>query len=556
MSALAVSTVGTCGGSSDEDGVTFDTAIIACGSADVTVTASQAGILDAWLDFDGNGTFEAADQIFTGQALVAGANALTFAVPCDRPSDADSYARFRLSTAGGLSFDGQAMDGEVEDYVVVTNGLDFGDAPETYGTTDPTAGASHVVDPGSPLFLGACVDTEAAGQPVAAGASATGDDLGTGLSDLGGCAGPDDEDGVVFNSMIVACGTANVTVTASLMGQLDGWIDFDGDGAFGASEQVFASQLVTPGANALELDVPCDTPTQTVTYARFRLSSSGGLGPVGQAINGEVEDYDVATKGLDLGDAPDTYATTVGAGGARHAVDPSTPLFLGGCVDTEVDGQPVAPGAPADGDDNGAGLSDLGGCTGTDDEDGVTFGTMIVACGDADITVTASQTGLLDAWIDFDGDGAFGGSASRSLSTMPATWPCRTSRWTRRWRRPSPTPRVTACRCCKARTSPSTPRSMVMAMSSSSRAPTAWRSATWASSSCKSSCVRVRTQGRTSARAPRAVTVRAERRSTMTRRTVTTAIRMPTVIQPTTTTRPSSSCRWCQPTFPPWVSGP
>ncbi len=413
------STLGTCVANDDEDGVTFDTPVVACGMADVTVTASQAGgLLDAWLDFDGNGTFEASDQIFTSQALAAGGNTLSFAVPCDRPSNSTSYARFRVSTAGGLPFDGAAMDGEVEDYLVMTNGLDFGDAPDTYGTVDPTTGASHVVDPANPVYLGACVDTEAAGQPVTAGTPANGDDLGAGISDLGGCAGNDDEDGVVFATMIVACGTADLTITASQSGRLDAWIDFDGDGTFGAADQIFASQAIPGAVSTQTFNVPCDAHTQSVTYARFRVSTTGGLVPVGQASNGEVEDYSVTTKGLDLGDAPDTYATTIGAGGARHAVDPGSPLFLGACVDTEVDGQPVAAGIPADGDDTGAGLSDLGTCASPDDEDGVTFDTMIVACGTADVTVTASRAGRLDAWLDFDGDGAFTGTGEQIFASQ------------------------------------------------------------------------------------------------------------------------------------------
>jgi len=34
------------------------------------------------------------------------------------PCPASTYVRFRLSSAGGLSFDGPALDGEVEDYRV------------------------------------------------------------------------------------------------------------------------------------------------------------------------------------------------------------------------------------------------------------------------------------------------------------------------------------------------------------------------------------------------------------------------------------------------------
>ena len=45
--------------------------------------------------------------------------------------------------------------------------------------------------------------------------------------------------------------------------------------------------------NFLPYFVPAGTPTSetTPTYARFRLSSLGGLSPAGPAADGEVEDY-------------------------------------------------------------------------------------------------------------------------------------------------------------------------------------------------------------------------------------------------------------------------
>ncbi|MDA8020386.1 MAG: GEVED domain-containing protein [Thermoanaerobaculia bacterium] len=402
-----LSTVGTCTGNDDEDGVSFDTMIVACDTADLSVTASAAGLLDAWIDFAGDGTFGAGDQIFNSQALAAGVNSLSFSTPCSAVSDSAIYARFRLTTTGGVGPTGFAMDGEVEDYSVTTKGQDLGDAPDSYGTQDPATAARHMVDPSSPLFLGACVDTEVAGQPVVSGTPADGDDSGVGDVGLGTCTGNDDEDGVSFDSMVVACGSTDLTVVASQSGFLDAWVDFAGDGAFDAGDQILTSQAVTAGSQSLSFNVPCSVVSQSTTYARFRISSVGGLGAIGTAMDGEVEDYEVATKGVDLGDAPDTYGTQNSATAASHAVDPNVPLFLGSCVDTEVAGQPVVSGTPADGDDLGAGLAVLGTCTGNDDEDGVVFDDMVIACGTTGVTVTASQSGVLNAWLDFAGDGVF-----------------------------------------------------------------------------------------------------------------------------------------------------
>ncbi len=103
----------------DEDGVFFPTVLFpGFGANTVTVTTSGTGpyILNAWMDFDGNGSWaDAGEQIFVDVPLVAGANVLTFPVPAvSLPNRV--YSRWRLNTVGGLSYDGAAVDGEVEDY--------------------------------------------------------------------------------------------------------------------------------------------------------------------------------------------------------------------------------------------------------------------------------------------------------------------------------------------------------------------------------------------------------------------------------------------------------
>ncbi|MEM7354938.1 MAG: GEVED domain-containing protein, partial [Acidobacteriota bacterium] len=284
-----LATLGTCSGG-DEDGVVFDTMIVACSSAQVTVTSAGGGTLNGWIDFDGDGLFDHPGERILADQTLTGADALAFAVPCSAAAGS-TYARFRVDSGGGLTPSGATVDGEVEDYVVLVKGIDLGDAPDSYGTLLASNGALHALDASIPLYLGSCVDSEADGQPVADGTPADGDDLGAGLSDLGGCTGPDDEDGIVFDDMVIACGTSNLTATASQSGLLDGWIDFDGDGNFsGVGEQIFSSQAIAAGANPLPFAVPCTAASQAVTYARFRLSTAGGLGATGPAMDGEVED--------------------------------------------------------------------------------------------------------------------------------------------------------------------------------------------------------------------------------------------------------------------------
>jgi hypothetical protein len=55
--------------------------------------------------------------VFDDQAVAGGVNELSITVPTSGMLGC-TFARFRLSTAGGLSFDGIAADGEVEDYQV------------------------------------------------------------------------------------------------------------------------------------------------------------------------------------------------------------------------------------------------------------------------------------------------------------------------------------------------------------------------------------------------------------------------------------------------------
>ncbi|MHC4479273.1 MAG: DUF7901 domain-containing protein, partial [Planctomycetota bacterium] len=105
-------------GNDDEDGVTFLTPLMPGGWAQIDVNSNALGMLDAWIDFGGDGTWvQPVDQIFASQPLNIGSNFLWFPVPF-MAQPGSTFARFRMSTTGGLPYDGQAQDGEVEDYEV------------------------------------------------------------------------------------------------------------------------------------------------------------------------------------------------------------------------------------------------------------------------------------------------------------------------------------------------------------------------------------------------------------------------------------------------------
>lgn len=101
----------------DEDGVSMPGALIPGTTATFSITASAAGKLDAWIDFDGDGAFEPSERIATGLNLTAGNNTIAIPIP-PTARLGSTYARFRVSTNGGLGPSGLAMDGEVEDYRV------------------------------------------------------------------------------------------------------------------------------------------------------------------------------------------------------------------------------------------------------------------------------------------------------------------------------------------------------------------------------------------------------------------------------------------------------
>ncbi len=366
-----------------DDGVVLNGEIVPGSTASITVTASKSGRVDAWIDFNGNGDWEdSGEQILAGRSVLGGANTITFPVPNDAVPG-NTWARFRLSANGGLTPFGIAGGGEVEDYEVTieTPGTDFGDAPAPYPTLLADDGARHEISPG--FFLGQGVTGEADGQPSAA-------------------ADADTDDGVVFTSSLAVARAATVNVTSSGAGLLDAWIDFNADGDWNdAGEQIFASTSLVTGVNALSFDVPAGSSVGE-TFARFRLSSAGGLSVVGAAADGEVEDYRVSISEtpLDYGDAPDPfYPTLLASDGARHAIVPG--VMLGATIDSEPDGQPSA---LADGDQL--------------DEDGVVLGALAVGR-TANVTVSASVAGFLDAWIDFNADGDWTDAGEQIFVSTP-----------------------------------------------------------------------------------------------------------------------------------------
>ncbi len=108
-----------------DDGVTFGSITAGfTGTLQLTVqgiTLARPGFVSAWVDFNGNGTFESNEKINIPGRVVNGVNApITFNVPAGTVTTKPIAARIRLSSdATAIASPlGLAPDGEVEDYML------------------------------------------------------------------------------------------------------------------------------------------------------------------------------------------------------------------------------------------------------------------------------------------------------------------------------------------------------------------------------------------------------------------------------------------------------
>ncbi len=175
-------------------------------------------------------------------------------------------------------------------------GLDFGDAPASYNVSRTTSAAGHIVetDPNGvvTLKLGNLIDSEADG---VASVTATSDNTSNFNDEDGVSSFPviQGTNGLSFSNYTVNVALSNNTTTAA---NLCGWIDWNNNGTFDASESVCVT--VAKGATSAQLVWPSATLTgvtgsSTGTFARFRITTDAlaSNSANGAASNGEVEDY-------------------------------------------------------------------------------------------------------------------------------------------------------------------------------------------------------------------------------------------------------------------------
>ena len=245
----------------------------------------------------------------------------------DTDRDERSIGNGALST-GSFADAATYSSGEVEDYkIAVTTNMDYGDVPVSYekpgGIFLPARQASS-----SSLFIGGIPDEESTPASVSAGANNNGSN-GDGL----------DEDGVADPSLYPLSYNAaysmsvKVTNTTGSTQTLYGWVDFDNNGTFEATE--VATVNVPTGTNngTVVLNWLADASTNTAAnyaYVRLRLSANpltdfsgtayddraiadgNNNGGYGASSYGEIEDYKVSATpqpntGAVIGSSGDAY---------------------------------------------------------------------------------------------------------------------------------------------------------------------------------------------------------------------------------------------------------
>ena len=236
--------------------------------------------------------------------------ALNFSVPLSATTGTSLGARFRLTTdtlaLNNTGAQGPASNGEVEDYVVNVQALDFGDLPDTgagtgagnYQTLLSDNGPRHVISSGLNLGAAGVVDPD----------SGLLQNVGATLDDTTNTGFADDEEAIASFPTFTAGQPAAVTVAVNNpaggigAATLYGFIDWNNDGDFGDLGEAVSVAVPdgTVGNVALNFSVPLAATTGTSLGARFRLTTDtlalDNSGAQGLASNGEVEDYVVSVQ--------------------------------------------------------------------------------------------------------------------------------------------------------------------------------------------------------------------------------------------------------------------
>ncbi|TDP01082.1 LruC domain-containing protein [Marinomonas balearica] len=139
--------------------------------------------------------------------------------------------------------------------------VDFGDAPDSYGSNIENNGARHNMS--DTIYLG---------------------------ETLGGA-----PNGVTPVTTFEQGLDTAISIKTKGSGAVNMWVDWSQDGEFNGSDQVVTDQSLTEGDNLVVFDTPANAETGT-TWMRTRYSTSSGIGPNGGVSDGEVEDIQIVVS--------------------------------------------------------------------------------------------------------------------------------------------------------------------------------------------------------------------------------------------------------------------
>jgi len=145
---------------------------------------------------------------------------------------------------------------------------DYGDAPDSYGTTLFSNGARHAV---SDNYLGSSVTTEHNANVYPK---------------------TDVDDGIVFITPLLAGSDSLIQVQATGAGYLNVWGDWNRDGIFSQDEKLISDKYMADSTEVFLVNTPLSA-LNGFTWTRARFSSVASIVASGGVSDGEVEDYRV-----------------------------------------------------------------------------------------------------------------------------------------------------------------------------------------------------------------------------------------------------------------------
>ncbi|PKF77647.1 LruC domain-containing protein [Vibrio sp. vnigr-6D03] len=186
-----------------------------------------------------------------------------------------------------------------------------------------------------------------------------------------------------------------------------GYFDVDGYYYVSRNSDVMSDgEVIREGGKIYRIDLTLDgngdIDPSGITAVDFASGPTSNQNDGARCANAPIIGTD---SGIDFGDAPDAYSTLLASNGPRHEIDGTTWMGV----------------STPDGDADAAQSPSSDNTIETADEDGVGFVTSIEPGLDSVITVYASTSGTLNAWMDWEGNNQFTDSYDQIITDYSLT---------------------------------------------------------------------------------------------------------------------------------------